>query len=275
MGSRALGLARACHPGPAVAVTLLGGVLFASAGNTAARTLLGVLTVLTGQLSIGWSNDLIDGARDTAVGRVDKPLAAGEIDRTLLGRAVLLALVVTVPASLALGWRAGLVHLVAVASGWLYNLWLKSTPVSPLPYLVAFGALPAIATLALPEPRWPSALLLLAAGLIGAGAHFGNVLPDLPDDVATGVLGLPHRIGAPASAVSAAVLVLAATALVLLGPGHRCILSDLIAPAAVLALVAYGLRPSLAVRRSATAFRATMLCAAIDVALIAVRGGLG
>lgn len=274
MTSRVIGLARACHPGPALAVTILGGVLFASAGNTAATALVGTLAVATGQLSIGWSNDLLDGARDSAVGRLDKPLAAGDIDSRLLRRAVVLSVLVTVPASLALGWQAGLAQLVTVAGGWLYNLGLKSTLLSPLPYLAAFGALPAAATLALAEPRWPSALLVLAAGLIGVAAHFGNVLPDLPDDVATGVLGLPQRIGAAASALTAAVLVLAATALVLLGPGHRYVLVELLGVVAVLVLVIVGLRPALAARRSAAAFRATMLCAAIDAALIAIRGGL-
>lgn len=274
MTSRVIGLARACHPVPALAVTILGGVLFASAGNAAATTLLGMLAVASGQLSIGWSNDLLDGARDAAVGRLDKPLATGDIDSGLLRLALLLSVLVTVPASLALGWQAGLAQLVTVGGGWLYNLGLKSTPLSPLPYLVAFGALPVTATLARAEPRWPSALLVLAAGLIGAAAHFGNVLPDLPDDVATGVLGLPQRIGAAASTLTAAVLVLAATALVVLGPGHHYVLADLITSAAVLVLVTVGLRPALAARRSAAAFRATMLCAAIDVGLIAIRGGL-
>lgn len=274
MTSRAIGLARACHPGPALAVTILGGVLFASAGNPAATIVLGVLAIGTGQLSIGWSNDLLDGARDRAVGRLDKPLAVGDIDGTLLRRAVMLSVLLTVATSLALGWRAGLVQLVTVAGGWLYNVGLKSTVLSPLPYLVAFGALPATATLALAEPHWPGAVLVLAAGLIGAAAHFGNVLPDLPDDVATGVLGLPQRIGAAASACTAAVLVLTATALVLVGPGSRHVLLELVGAVAVVVLVVVGLRPALAARRSPAAFRATMLCAAIDAVLIAIRGGL-
>jgi 4-hydroxybenzoate polyprenyltransferase len=48
--------------------------------------------------------------------------------------------------------------------------------------------------------------------------HLSNVLPDLDDDRATGIRGLPHRIGGPASAVAAAAGVVAGALAVLLGP---------------------------------------------------------
>src|SRR3954447_9256437 len=74
---RVLELAKACHPQPTVAVTALTTVLFLSAGNTALACLIGALAILTGQLSIGWSNDLTDRGRDVAAHRSDKPLATG------------------------------------------------------------------------------------------------------------------------------------------------------------------------------------------------------
>ena len=46
-------------------------------------------------------------------------------------RSFVLAAACCVPASLALGVLAGVVHLVAVASGWAYDLVLKPTPASP------------------------------------------------------------------------------------------------------------------------------------------------
>ena len=54
-------------------------------GTPLARGLLVTAAVLAGQLSIGWSNDLIDARRDRAVGRTDKPLAVGR--RYRAGRA--------------------------------------------------------------------------------------------------------------------------------------------------------------------------------------------
>src|SRR5665647_2949905 len=80
---------------------------------------------------------------------------------------------------------------------------------------VAFGMLPAVATLSASPPRWPAAWALTAGGLLGVVAHLANVLPDLGDDVATGIRGLPHRIGARATALTAAAILLTASAVIL------------------------------------------------------------
>ncbi len=137
-------------PVPTVAVTAMGTVLVVSAGNDVA-TVVVARAVLTGQLSIGWSNDLVDVRRDAASGRRDKPLATGAVSPRVVAAATAVATTVTVVSSLALGWRAGLAQLCVVASGWVYNYPLKSTPLSPLPFFVAFGTLPAVATLALSD----------------------------------------------------------------------------------------------------------------------------
>ena len=76
--ARAAALVRAAHAGPTVAVTgfaLAFGVLGTDLGP--GRLVLLVLVVLTGQLTIGWTNDWADAARDAAAGRADKPVAAG------------------------------------------------------------------------------------------------------------------------------------------------------------------------------------------------------
>ncbi len=114
---RRTALLRAAHPGPALAVTVLAGLLAVTAGLAAPTTVLVVAAVLTGQLSIGWSNDLLDVHRDRLVHRTDKPLATGEVGIGAARAACLLALVATVPLSLACGAAAGLAHLVCVAAG--------------------------------------------------------------------------------------------------------------------------------------------------------------
>ena len=275
MAHLAGGLVRACHPEPTAAVTVLATVLLISAGNTWGTCVLGAVALFTGQLSIGWSNDLIDRGRDAGAGRADKPLTAGALTVRALTTACALASVLTVVASLALGWRPGLIHLAAVAAGWAYNLGLKSHPLSPLPYVLAFGALPLIATQALRSPVWPPAWIPVAAGLIGAAAHFGNVLPDLADDVAAGVLGLPQRLGRTSSAGAAAALTLAATLLVTLAP--RTFAGWLIGVVliAVTTLQALGIHATVTGRSGEAAFFATVLCAAIDVALLVGSGRLG
>ena len=177
-----LALLGACHPAPAAAVSVITTVLVVAAGNRWPVCVLAALAITTGQLSIGWSNDLIDADRDVAAGRRDKPAAQGAVSRATLRRASAGALLATVVFSLALGWRSGAAQLVMVASGWSYNLGLKGSPASAVPYFVGFGALPAMATLATDAHRWPPAWTMVAAGLIGVGAHFGNVLPDIGAD---------------------------------------------------------------------------------------------
>jgi 4-hydroxybenzoate polyprenyltransferase len=215
---RATALALSCHPVPALAVTLVATLLAVAAGAGQLTVVLVAAAFGAGQLSIGWSNDWVDAARDLAVGRTDKPVAAGAVSRRTVGTAAVVALLASVPLSLELGVAAGLAQLVGVASGWAYNLGLKSTAWSWLPYAVTFGLLPAVVTLALPEAPLPPAWAVAAGAALGVGAHLVNVLPDLEDDAATGVRGLPHRLGRRASSLLAPAVLTAASLLVVLGP---------------------------------------------------------
>lgn len=216
-----MGLLAACHPLPAAAVTLFAAALTAAVGRGLPGAVVTVGAVAAGQLSVGWCNDRADLARDLATGRRDKPLAAGTVTPAAVTRAAAVALLLCVPLSLAAGVLAGAVHLVGVAAAWAYNLRLKSTLCSWLPYAVAFGLLPAFVTLGLPGAPWPPPWLTAAAALLGAGAHFANVLPDIEDDLATGVVGLPQRLGARRSAAVAGLLVLGSTAALVVGvPGR-------------------------------------------------------
>ncbi|SMG47117.1 UbiA family prenyltransferase [Agreia pratensis] len=200
----------ASHPGPAVAVTLVTVILAAGVGVDTARIVLVGAAMLAGQLSIGWSNDWIDADRDVAVARADKPIASGLVSRSAVRRAAIAAVVVAVPLSLLLGPLAALVNIIGIASGWSYNAWLKRTPASGVPYLVTFGTLPLFVTLSLSEPRPAVWWAIVVGALLGFGAHFANVLPDLDDDARTGVRGLPHILGRrPSSVVAFASLAIA------------------------------------------------------------------
>ena len=211
-------LALSSHPIPSVAVTTLSAGLAALAHLPVGRGVLVTSAVLTGQLSIGWSNDYLDAERDRAVRRSDKPVAAGAVSARVAGMAAIVALISTVALSAALGWPAGALALVTVLFGWAYNLGLKATVLSWLPYAIAFGMLPAVATLSASPSRWPAAWALTAGALLGVAAHLANVLPDLGDDVTTGVRGLPHRLGAKATALTAAATLLTVSAVILFGP---------------------------------------------------------
>ena len=206
-----------CHPIPTLAVSAISAGLAALAGLSPVRSVLLVAAVFAGQLSIGWSNDAIDAARDRASQRADKPVASGAVSLRVVAVAAGIALLLAVALSLALGLLPGLAALTVVACGWLYNLGLKATVFSFLPYAIAFGTLPAIATLALPQPEWPAGWAVLAGAFFGVSAHLANVLPDLDDDLQTGVRGLPHRLGQRATAVGCPVLLVAAALVILFG----------------------------------------------------------
>ncbi|SHN00438.1 UbiA prenyltransferase family protein [Cryptosporangium aurantiacum] len=241
--------------------------LAATVGRSAAGLVAVAAAVLAGQLATGWSNDWLDADRDAAVGRTDKPVATGEVSRRLVGAAALVAGAACVPLSLLSGWRAGLLHLAAVGCALAYNARLKSTPFSPVPYALAFGAAPAFVTLPLPGAPWPPAWLTLAGAALGAGAHFANVVGDLEEDAATGIRGLPHRLGRRASeAIAAGLMALVAIVLTLgpPGPPEPVAWGILATTAVALTLGAVlGRRPG-----SRALFRAVLVAAVCDVALL-------
>lgn len=264
--ARVAALLRSCHPVPTVAVTAVATALAVLARRDAPGVLLVAVTVLAGQVSIGWLNDAVDAGRDRAAGRTDKPVAAGALARSTVAAAAVLAAVASVPLSFAAGGvGGGVLHALVVGGGWAYDLGLKSTAVSLVPYAVAFGALPAFVVAPVVTPPW---WLVAAGALLGSAAHFANVLPDLEADSATGVRGLPHRLGASGSVVATVLLLLSASATLILGPpgGVRPI-GLVLGAVAVLALavgVCGGAR--------AVLFRMVMAVAVVDVLLLLVSG---
>lgn len=206
------GLARGCHPAPTVAVTAFSGAVARSAGAPVARV---ATTVLLGQLSVGWSNDAVDAARDRAARRREKPVVAGLVTRPEVAAMSVAAGVAALLAGRRLGPAACLVNATSLASAWAYNAGVKATPLSPAPYAVSFGLVPVVLTaVAADPPRPPSAALVTAAALVGVGAHFTNAVQDIATDRSQGTLGLPQRIGTRASGLASAAL-LSTAALVL------------------------------------------------------------
>ncbi|MFI6758490.1 UbiA family prenyltransferase [Micromonospora sp. NPDC050417] len=276
MSRMVLGLVRASHPEPAFAVTGVAALLAWGVGHspTGIATVAG--TVLASQLAVGWFNDRLDADRDAAVGRTDKPLASGALSRRLVLLCGVVAALATPALAVPLGSAATVAISVALLSALLYNWPLKFTPVSVLPYAVSFGALPAFVVLALPGAPAPPGWLIAAGALLGAGAHFANVLPDLDDDARTGVRGLPHRLGPAGSRVAAAGLLLAATAMLVFGPSGPPSWAGLAAIAAAVVVLPTGWYASRAANhrgdRAVGVFRAVMVVAVIDVVLLVVSG---
>lgn len=206
------------HPGPTAAVTALAVVLGFAVGLSPARLALLALAIGAGQLSIGLANDWLDAARDARAGRTDKPVAQGLVSVRVVRAAAFGCVVLATAVTALLGWSAAVVHLILIASGWAYDVWLKRTVWSVLPFCVSFGLLPAVVTLSASEPRFAAPWAIAVGAIFGVSIHFTNVLPDLADDARTGVVGLPHRLGRIASGVVAFGALVLAAVVAFVGP---------------------------------------------------------
>lgn len=204
--SKVNGLRLASHFGPTVIVTTISLVLsfFYTSWQDAIRIAFGVAL---GQLVVGWSNDLYDYADDLSHQRLNKPLVKGTITREFLMRCVMIMVPLSFLANLLgpLGVNGGLVYMFGIACGVAYNFYFKFNIFSPLPYALAFAALPSCIVIA--QEQTPPVWMWLGGALFGVAAHFVNVLKDIDEDQISGIGGLPQRLGMRNSIISAVVLI--------------------------------------------------------------------
>jgi 4-hydroxybenzoate polyprenyltransferase len=219
MPSKAAALARSSHPGPSIVITIITVGLGFGAGLDAVRLVFLGISMLVGQFSVGLSNDWIDADGDAAAGRRDKPIVLGWIGASEVRNAAFVCAGLMILLGLPLGWAGELALVGSAAAAWIYNAWLKRSVFSIVAYAVGFGLLPAVATLALPTPVAPAPWAVGAAALLGIAAHFANTLPDLDGDAASGVAGLPQRLGRRWSSALTYVILLFASVLEFLGAG--------------------------------------------------------
>lgn len=234
-------LLRAAHVGPSVLVTAVVVGLGSAADLPPHRLAVLGLAVLAGQLAIGWVNDVADADRDHRAGRRDKPLArpGSRLGIGTVRTAAGVALVSTVVASFVLGLVPGTLHLLGVGAGLAYDLWLKGTIASALPYALAFGLLPVIAVAARGDGAVAAWWGVVAGACFGVGVHLANVVPDLEADAATGVRGLPQRLGRTGALVAAVVVLVAGCVVVIVGSGvdGTSVVAAVLIPALLVAAV--------------------------------------
>jgi 4-hydroxybenzoate polyprenyltransferase len=266
----AAALIGSAHFGPTVVVTAITLGLSITSGAGPLRAAVLTVAMFLGQLSVGWSNDWLDTDRDRAAGRADKPAAVGTIDARTLRAAALIALVPALALPFAVSVPAALLHVLFVGSAWSYNLGLKVTPASVLPYVVSFGSLPALATLLRQPPTLPPGWATVVGAALGVAAHFANVVPDVAADRAAGSRGLPQLLGARGSAVVASTVVLVAAVVVAAAarPGPV----GVAAVAGSLVAAGIGLIRGLALHPGRVPFRAVMGAALLLVVALLAAG---
>ena len=215
MTRRIIGLLRASHLGPNLLVTFIS-LFFAQLYWWEGPALVITFGVFCGQLVVGWSNDIIDYKDDLLHNRQKKPLVSGQISLRLLQNSlrVMLPLAIVINLLGPLGLVGGSLSVLAIGLAVAYNFYFKFTIFSWLPFAIAFGSLPSC--MALSKGQAPELWMWLGGALLGTAAHFLNVIKDMDQDQASGIKGLPQRVGTRASVVTAIALIAAAVTLLLL-----------------------------------------------------------
>jgi 4-hydroxybenzoate polyprenyltransferase len=204
--NRLRGLKQACHFGPTLIVTAIAfgfGTYYWWEGPAYVIA----FTVATGQLVVGWSNDLYDYKDDLAHNRIKKPLVSGLITPQYLMKWLRFMVPFSFVANLLgpLGIKGGLVYMLGIACGVAYNFYFKFSILSPLPYAIAFAALPS--AVAISKDINPPVWMWLGGALFGMAAHFINTIKDMKQDQVSGIEGLPQRLGTMKSIIVAVGLI--------------------------------------------------------------------
>src|SRR5215203_6138772 len=194
------------HAAPAFAVVGVG----LAFGLVAMRAEL----LICNQYAAGALNDAVDADADAAAGR-DKPIQRGVISRRAVATAAVVAGVASLGFGLALGPATFALAVVGLACAFSYDLWLKGTVWSALPFAVAVPVVPLFGYGA--AGRFPAVLWWAwpIGALLAVATHLADALPDVERDRATGVRGLATRLGVGRAAALAAVCYGAAVAMAL------------------------------------------------------------
>jgi 4-hydroxybenzoate polyprenyltransferase len=203
---RIKGLLKASHFGPTLLVTAIS-FGFANYYWWEGPAYVIAFGVFTGQLVVGWSNDLYDYEDDLKHNRQNKPLVSGVITREFLQRCLRLMVPFSFIANLGgpLGLKGGLVYMLGVACGVAYNFYFKFSFLSPLPFAIAFAVLPSC--IAISKNITPPTWMWLGGALFGMAAHFINVIKDMKQDQISEIKGLPQRLGTRKSIIAATLLI--------------------------------------------------------------------
>jgi 4-hydroxybenzoate polyprenyltransferase len=193
--ARLAGLYRVVHPFPSALDAVAAAAIALIAGadvSVAARLGLGMLGL---QFAIGSANDIADASRDR-LNRPAKPIPAGFVGpRQAVG-----VFFVAASAGLACAASVGLtplaVGIIGLADGLLYDLRLKSTIFSWLPFAAGVGLLPVYAWLGATGtiPVAFRAIVPMAV-LAGAVLAVANALADMERDRQGGVVSIATILG--------------------------------------------------------------------------------
>jgi 4-hydroxybenzoate polyprenyltransferase len=214
--ARLIGLGRLVHPFPSVLDGLVSAAFAVAAGGSWVVVAgLGLaMTVL--QAGIGATNDLVDAPRD-AGHKPGKPIPAGTVSRRLARN---VAIAGFAGGTVLAGMSAGVVGLalaiVVIAIGLAYDLRLKGTAWSWLPFAIGIPVLPVFGWLGASGGLPPAFIVLVPVAMAaGAALAIANSLVDVERDRAAGSDSIALALGPPmAGRIQLGLLVVVALAAV-------------------------------------------------------------
>jgi 4-hydroxybenzoate polyprenyltransferase len=218
--ARRLALLELFHPGPSLATTLaalaMAFALRVPLSYWPAVLRLVAAPMLLAQLAISVLNDWADRAADARAGRG----RALEVGLLWPGAALALACGLAL-AGLAWSWWVGdgpaatALLALGIAAGFAYDLWLKATPWSFLPFAFAFPLLVlwVSAVVGYGPPAW---VTFLGGAPLAVAVHLADSVPDLDADRRSGLRTLAVALGGQAATRAAATLLAAGCAVLAL-----------------------------------------------------------
>jgi 4-hydroxybenzoate polyprenyltransferase len=203
------------------------------------------------QFSISALNEWADQDLDRRAGR-RRPIPLGLVSP---GAALGVAVVGAVGAFLlcvlsGLGTVALLLVGVGTACGWAYDLWLKGSPLSVVPFAIAFPLMPFWIGVLAGRPLSSLEILFLGGSPLAAAIHLADAIPDRDRDRAAGLKTLAVSLGSPGAEMAAAGLLLIGTLVSLVLIIRRG--QTPIAALSLVTVVASGLVVALSARGSGT-----------------------
>jgi len=169
--------------------------LLASGGNPEPRRFaLLLLGMFGGQLAVGALNEWCDQESD-ALHKPHKPIPAGLISPSEALAVTVIGIGLMLICGALLGTVELLVLVVANGCGLVYDMGVKRTPVSWLPYLVALPLVPIWAWLVMDGFQPLLLWLYPIGGLLIVAIHLSQVLPDIAGDREQGERGLGVFLG--------------------------------------------------------------------------------
>jgi 4-hydroxybenzoate polyprenyltransferase len=239
------GFVRLVHPFPSLLDAAITGIIAAIAGGSPADCVRLAIAMFCLQAAIGTVNDIVDSAADEGR-KLGKPIPAGTVAPSAARLVAAVALLVGLILSALSGPAVLAIALLGTAIGFSYDLWLRGTQWSWLPFALGIPLLPVYAWLGGSGGLPAAFLILLPMGfLAGAALAYANALADLERDRSAGTRTVATALGREGTwrtgaALQVVVIVIAVTMIAVSGGDVRALIAALVAAGLIGAGLALG-----------------------------------